>query len=62
MAEIINLRLQRKRKARSAKEATAAEKRAQHGLTKAERERLSAQRKLEFRRLEQHWRDESGDE
>ncbi len=62
MAEIVNLRLQRKRKARSEKEAAAAEKRAQHGLTKAERERLSAQRKLDARHLAQHRRDESGDE
>jgi hypothetical protein len=61
MAEIINLRLQRKRKARSEKEAAAVEKRAQHGLTKAERERLSAQRKLDLRRLDQHRRDEPGD-
>jgi hypothetical protein len=33
-----------------------------HGLTKAERERLSAQRKLDARRLDEHRRSESGDE
>jgi uncharacterized protein DUF4169 len=62
MAEIINLRQHRKRKARIQKEAEAAEKRALHGLTKTERERLSAQRKLDARRLDEHRRSESGDE
>ena len=39
MAEIINLRMARKAKARSDKVADAAENRARHGRTAAERER-----------------------
>ena len=62
MAEIINLRQHRKRKARAQKEAAATEKRALHGLTKAERERLSAQRRLDSRRLDEHRRSEPDDE
>lgn len=38
MAEIINLRLARKQKARDAKERSAAENRALHGRPKAERD------------------------
>jgi hypothetical protein len=39
MAEIVNLRMVRKRKARAEREAHAMEKRALHGRSKAEKER-----------------------
>jgi hypothetical protein len=39
MAEIVNLRMARKRKARTEREAHATEKRALHGRSKAEKER-----------------------
>jgi hypothetical protein len=61
MAEIINLRQMRKRKARAEKEAAAAANRTAHGVKKSERERLGAQKKLEERQLDQHRRDEPTD-
>jgi len=39
MAEIVNLRMARKRKARAEREARAMEKRALHGRSKADKER-----------------------
>jgi hypothetical protein len=42
MAEIVNLRMARKRNARAEKERTASENRAVHGLSKAERQGLKA--------------------
>jgi hypothetical protein len=44
MAEIVNLNRVRKAKARDAAEAQAAENRAKHGQTKAERARLAAEK------------------
>lgn len=56
MAEIVNLRVRRKRLAREAAAEEAARKRAQHGRTRAEREasgdaRASAARRLDGHRL-----------
>jgi hypothetical protein len=59
MAEIINLRQARKRKARSDKEAKAAENRVTFGRTKEERRLAEAERDLAARRLEGHKRDET---
>jgi hypothetical protein len=58
MAEIVNLRQARKRKARSDREAKAAENRIAFGRTKAERELSDAKTTLEARRLDSHKRDE----
>ena len=57
MAEIVNLRLARKRKARAVKEAEAADNRALHGRTKAEkqRERMAGENNRAF--LDGHFRD-----
>ena len=44
MAEIVNLNRVRKTKAREAAEAKAAENRAKHGQTKAERTRLASEK------------------
>jgi hypothetical protein len=57
MAEIVNLRQHRKRKARARKEEAAAENRARFGMTKAERERNAATRTKEQRNLDGHRRD-----
>ncbi|HEV2558908.1 MAG TPA: DUF4169 family protein [Microvirga sp.] len=59
MAEIINLRQARKRKARSEKEAQAAENRVAFGRTKEERRLAEAEKDLAARRLEGHKRDET---
>ncbi len=59
MAEIINLRQARKRKARSDKEAKAAENRVTFGRTKEERRLAEAEKDLAVRRLEGHKRDET---
>jgi hypothetical protein len=58
MAEIINLRQARKRKARADKDAKAAENRIAFGRTKVERRSSEAERTLAERRLEGHKRDE----
>jgi hypothetical protein len=58
MAEIVNLRQARKQKARSDKEAKAAENRIAFGRTKAERQLSEAKTGLDARRLEGHRRDE----
>jgi hypothetical protein len=58
MAEIINLRQARKRKARSDKEAEAARNRAAFGRTREERKLEEARRALDERRIEGHKRDE----
>ena len=58
MAEIVNLRQARKRKARLDKEAAAAENRIAFGRTKAERKASEARTELDARRLEGHKRDE----
>jgi len=57
MAEIVNLRTVRKRKARTEREDLAAENRAKFGKTKAAREQDSASKALETRRLDGHKRE-----
>ncbi|MEZ5909950.1 MAG: DUF4169 family protein [Hyphomicrobiaceae bacterium] len=57
--EIINLRQQRKRKARAEKEQRAAENRKRFGRPKAERRQTAAESELERRRLEAHARQPS---
>ena len=59
MAEIVNLRQARKRKARAGKEAKAAENRVAFGRPKAERSLSEVRREIDQRRLEGHRRDES---
>jgi len=61
MAEIVNLRQMRKRKARAEKEAKAAENRIAFGRTKEERRVTEAERQLSERRLDGHKRDETGE-
>ena len=50
MAEVVNLRMARKQKARAGKEQTASENRALHGRTKAEklRDRVEAEKAASF--------------
>jgi hypothetical protein len=50
-AEIVNLRLARKRKARAGREAAAAENRARYGQPKTERERSERQSAINAQRL-----------
>jgi hypothetical protein len=57
MADIVNLRTARKRKARDAKDAQAAENRAKFGRTKAEKDLEKAKTALEARRIDAHKRD-----
>lgn len=57
MAEIVNLRMARKRKARADKEARGAENRALHGLTKAERSTRRLENERAVRTLDAHRRD-----
>jgi ATP phosphoribosyltransferase regulatory subunit HisZ len=54
MAEIINLRQQRKAQARRAAEKVAAENRARHGRTKAYRQQDRLEGELSHRRLDGH--------
>jgi len=56
MAEIVNLRLARKRKARADREQSAAENRARFGRAKADRKAEEATKALEARKLEGHRR------
>ena len=58
MAEIINLRSARKAKARAEARAGAAENRAKHGRSKAERENSEKVKSLAERRLDAHRRSE----
>lgn len=58
MAEIVNLRQARKRKARAERENQAAENRAKFGKTMAEKLKDKAIKALDDRRLEGHKRDE----
>jgi Domain of unknown function (DUF4169) len=60
MAEIINLRKARKKKARAEKEAEAAENRAKFGRPKEERSQSEAAKDLLDRKLDAH-RREDGD-
>jgi len=57
VAEIVNLRQARKRRARAEKDAQAEQNRLSFGRTKAEREASAAKAELEARRLEGHRRD-----
>jgi hypothetical protein len=64
MAEIVNLRLARKRRRRGQAEKAAAENRTKHGRTGGDKAAARVLRDLEARRLEGHRRDradESGD-
>jgi hypothetical protein len=60
MAEIVNLRLARKRAARGRAERQAAENRQAHGVSKWEQGRTTAERQKADQRLDQH-RIEIGD-
>jgi hypothetical protein len=57
LAEIVNLRRERKRRARNQEAAQAAENRAKFGAPKSERELEAARRKLGERRLDGARRD-----
>lgn len=52
--DVVNLRRERKRRARAAEAATAEANRLRHGLAKVEREAIKAQRDRTERRLDQH--------
>jgi hypothetical protein len=54
MAEIVNLRIARKRAARSNAERSAAEQRLAHGAAKSERNRTAADRDKARKTLDQH--------
>ncbi len=54
MAEIVNLRMARKRVARSKAEGHAAEQRLAHGASKAERDRAAADQDKARQILDQH--------
>jgi hypothetical protein len=60
MAEIVNLRIARKRAARSKAEAHSAEQRLVHGASKSERDHAAADRNKARQLLDQH-RIEPGD-
>lgn len=53
-ADLVSLKLLRKREKRAAKESAAAENRAKYGRTKAERQRLAKLADQERKRLEGH--------
>ncbi len=57
MAEVINLRLARKARTRSKAAVQAAENRALHGQTRAERQGRQAEAERKVRALEAHLRD-----
>jgi len=54
MAEIVNLRRERKQKARDARAEAAAQNRRKHGMTKVEKKHADAERELAERRLAGH--------
>ena len=58
MAEIINLRTIRKQKARTGKEAQAAQNRVLFGRTKAEKQKQAAEKAQAEKHIEGHKRDE----
>jgi len=60
MAEIVNLRTARKRKARAKKEAEAEENRTRHGLSRAERLAAGRVRQEDTRHVEGHRRSPRG--
>jgi hypothetical protein len=57
MAEIVNLKLARKRKARAEQDAVAEANRAKFGRTKAERDRQAAEKKMADRHIDAHKRE-----
>jgi hypothetical protein len=57
MADVINLRQQRKAKARTQKEKQAAENRALHGQTKAEKQKKKREKERAERLLDGHKRE-----
>jgi hypothetical protein len=58
MAEIVNLRLARKKKVRADKETRASENRVAFGRSKAERQATRAEKEIAARRLDLHRRDD----
>ncbi len=60
-ADIVNLRQERKKRARAQKEATAEANRLKFGRTKAERQQDAAQKDLDRRALDAKQRDRDGD-
>ena len=61
MGDVVNLRTERKRASRRQEADRAAENRAVHGLSKADRRREAAQRSQDARHLDQH-RIDTGDD
>ncbi|TKT80120.1 DUF4169 family protein [Aquamicrobium sp. LC103] len=59
MAEILNLRMARKRRARADKEREADRNRILHGLPKAERKAASTERERALSALENHRREKT---
>lgn len=59
MGDVVNLKRERKRKARSAAETEAAAKRLQHGQTKAVKKLNKAEQEAAGRKLDGHKRDDS---
>lgn len=61
MTEIINLRQQRKAKARTEKAKAAEQNRRLHGLTKAGKKKTELERQQSRKRLDAHKRDKEAD-
>ena len=61
MADIINLRQERKRRTRSAKEAEASENRVRFGLTKVEKSKNDQERDRAVQHLDAHRKDDPED-
>ncbi len=61
MGDVINLRQERKRRKRSAKEAEASENRVKFGLTKAEKAKNEQERERAVHHLDAHRKDDSED-
>jgi hypothetical protein len=61
MAEIVNLRLARKKRARADKETRASENRVAFGRSKAERQATNAENEIAQRRLDLHRRDDEAE-
>lgn len=59
MAEIINLRMARKHKARAEKEAQAEQNRIAFGRTKAEKQQTAAEKALADKRIDGHRRHDT---
>jgi hypothetical protein len=61
MAEVVNLRLARKNKARAEKETRASRNRVAFGRTKAERDATKTEKEIAERRLDLHRRDDEAE-